>query len=81
MFPSKVQNLTVFSIIYMIRIRHLGAAGIISEGVFDGKVSENCNFLFQKIQKHVKPFQRFHVLPQFDTVWKYFCCPPHCDLS
>ena len=33
-FPSKVQNLTVFSFIYMIRIRFFWARGINSEWVF-----------------------------------------------
>ena len=37
-FSSKVQNLTVFSIICMIRIRFFGPRGIKSEGVSGGKV-------------------------------------------
>ena len=31
-FPSKVQNLTVFSIIYMIRIRFFGPGELIQNG-------------------------------------------------
>ena len=35
-FPSKVQNLTVFSIIYMIRIRFFKDAGI-NSAIFSGR--------------------------------------------